>query len=106
MAPPARSSDAPTWIRDLPPEDLEFLRRFVLASGSLKALAQQYGVSYPTIRLRLDRVIERVKASEALQDDDPLIRKIRLLVADGSLDPVVGRQLLDAYAQLAPVARL
>ncbi len=90
----------PAWIADLSAEDLEFLRRFLLASGSLKDLAQQYGVSYPTIRLRIDRVIERVKASDALPDADPMTRKIRGLLADGSLDPAVGRQLLETYAQL------
>ena len=45
------------WIDHLSPDDLAFLRRFLLASGTLKQLAQEYGVSYPTIRLRLDRLI-------------------------------------------------
>jgi hypothetical protein len=90
----------PPWLADLPPEDLEFLRRFVLASGSLKDLARDYSVSYPTIRLRLDRVIARVRASDALTDTDPMIRKIRHLMADGGLDTAVGRQLLDTYANL------
>jgi hypothetical protein len=90
----------PQWVCDLPGEDLEFLRRFILASGSLKALAQEYRVSYPTIRLRLDRLIARVKASESLVETDPMTRKIRLLVAEGALDPAAGRQLLDTYVQL------
>jgi hypothetical protein len=90
----------PPWLLDLPGEDLEFLRRFVLASGSLKALAQEYGVSYPTIRLRLDRVIARVRTSETLRDTDPMTRKIRHLIAEGGLDPAIGRQLLETYAQL------
>lgn len=89
----------PAWITDLPAEDIEFLRRFILTSGSLKELAQIYGVSYPTIRLRLDRVIAHVKASEAVQDTDPMIRKIRTFVAEGSLDPGIGKALLDTYAQ-------
>jgi hypothetical protein len=93
-------SPPPPWLADLSSEDLEFVRRFVLASGSLKALAQEYRVSYPTIRLRLDRVIERVRTSDTLQDVDPMSRKIRVLVADGSLDPAIGRQLLETYAQL------
>ena len=42
------------WIDHLSPDDLAFLRRFLLASGTLKQLAQEYGVSYPTIRLRLE----------------------------------------------------
>jgi hypothetical protein len=90
----------PPWLADLSAEDVEFVRRFVLASGSLKALAQEYGVSYPTIRLRLDRVIERVAASETIKDTDPMSRKIRGLVADGSLDPAIGKQLLETYANL------
>lgn len=89
----------PVWVSDLSAEDLEFLRRFVLASGSLKALATEYRVSYPTIRLRLDRIIDRVKASETLKEVDPMTRKIRHLVAEGALDPAVGKALLDTYAQ-------
>ncbi|MBW3624023.1 MAG: DUF2089 domain-containing protein [Armatimonadetes bacterium] len=40
--------------------DREFVLRFVLASGSLKELAREYGVSYPTLRARLDRLIHRL----------------------------------------------
>ena len=40
-----------SWINVLSDEDLSFLKRFVLASGSLKDLAAAYGVTYPTIRL-------------------------------------------------------
>jgi hypothetical protein len=36
----------------------------VLASGSLTELAQAYGISYPTVRLRLDRLIAKVKVLE------------------------------------------
>ena len=46
----------PVWMEALEDEDVAFIRRFVLASGSLKEMAAQYGVSYPTVRLRLDRL--------------------------------------------------
>ena len=36
---------------------LKFVRKFVLTSGSLKEIPKEYGVSYPTIRLRLDKLI-------------------------------------------------
>lgn len=39
------------WTDRLSDQDLAFIRRFVLASGSLKAIAQEYGISYPTVRL-------------------------------------------------------
>lgn len=47
----------PEWMAGLEEEDVAFVRRFVLASGSLKEVAGGYGVTYPTVRLRLDRLI-------------------------------------------------
>jgi hypothetical protein len=38
---------------------------FVLASGSLKEIAEKTGVSYPTVRSRLDKVIEVLRAEIA-----------------------------------------
>ena len=49
------------WVELLEEEDLAFLKRFVMASGSLKEMAQYYGISYPTVRLRLDRLIAKIK---------------------------------------------
>ncbi|GAF82329.1 unnamed protein product [marine sediment metagenome] len=46
-------------------QDQRFLISFLKSSGSLKALARQYGVSYPTLRNRLDALIERAKDLEA-----------------------------------------
>lgn len=43
----------PDWMSGLEEEDLAFIKRFILASGSLKEMAAQYGVTYPTVRLRL-----------------------------------------------------
>ena len=43
----------PEWLANLEEEDVAFIKRFLLASGSLKEIAAQYGVSYPTVRLRL-----------------------------------------------------
>ena len=53
----------PLWWEALDEEDRQFLKRFVLSSGSLKALCDEYGVSYPTLRARLDRLIAKVKAA-------------------------------------------
>ena len=39
----------------------EFVTQFVLASGSLKEMASLLGVSYPTVRARLDRLIEALR---------------------------------------------
>lgn len=85
------------WIDDLAEEDLAFLKRFLLASGTLKDLANQYGISYPTVRLRLDRLIEKVKLLDQHRASGPLERTLRLLYADGRLDDEAFAELLRAY---------
>jgi hypothetical protein len=82
-------------------EDLQFLRRFLICSGSLKALAEQYGVSYPTVRGRLDRLIAKVQAAEDPKVADPFERTLRVLVADGMVPPALAKELLEAHRQSA-----
>lgn len=41
-------------------EDQAFVCDFVLCSGSLKEMALKMGLSYPTVRNRLDDIIERL----------------------------------------------
>ncbi len=50
----------PTLAR-LTPEEREFVEVFVLCGGSLKDAGQVLGVSYPTVRARLDQVIASLK---------------------------------------------
>jgi hypothetical protein len=45
----------------LPLEHQRFIEMFVLSSGNLKAIAEQAGVSYPTVRSRLDKIIESLR---------------------------------------------
>ncbi len=49
----------------LPVEHQRFIEMFVLAGGNLKEIAEQVGVSYPTIRSRLDKVIEALRGQIA-----------------------------------------
>ncbi len=48
----------------IPKDDQAFLVEFVKASGSLKQMASLLGVSYPTVRNRLDDIIQRLKQAE------------------------------------------
>jgi hypothetical protein len=88
----------PAWLAELSEEDLQFVRRFIVSSGSLKDLAVAYSVSYPTVRARLDRLIAKVTAAEASKTLDPFDRKIQLLVADGKLPVDLAKSLLAAHA--------
>jgi hypothetical protein len=51
-------------LASLGQEDQEFILEFIKASGSLKEMAGILNVSYPTVRNRLDEIIERLKQSQ------------------------------------------
>ena len=91
----------PPWLEALDEEDLQFLKRFVLNSGSLKALCDEYEVSYPTLRARLDRLITKVTAAEDPRAADAFERKLRVLVADGKISAALARELWKAHCAAA-----
>jgi hypothetical protein len=77
--------------------DLEFVLRLVLASGSLKEVAQSYGVSYPTIRLKLDRLIARLKEVLAGRPPDPMAERLADLVERGEMTAAAARKVLQLH---------
>ena len=81
--------------------DLELVLRFVLASGSLKKLATSYGVSYPTIRARLDELIARLEALTSERELDPMIDLLADLVSEGEMTPRAARRLRELHRKLA-----
>ena len=86
----------PDWMAGLEDEDAAFIKKFVLASGSLKEMAGLYGVSYPTVRLRLDRLIQKIKLSETAEADS-YVALVKRLALDGRLDFDTAKLLLGAY---------
>jgi hypothetical protein len=48
-------------LANLPSEHQRFIELFVLAGGNLKQIAEQASVSYPTVRSRLDKVIDSLR---------------------------------------------
>ena len=85
------------WIDFLEEEDLSFIKRLVLFSGSLKDLATAYDVSYPTVRLRLDRLIAKIKVYEDSEIQDEFERHLRATYAEGKIDAACFKRLLTAY---------
>jgi hypothetical protein len=88
-----------TWLDYLEEEDLSFIKRFLLVSGSLKELADAYGVSYPTVRLRLDRLIQKVQILDDRKVEDVYERLLRAQYANGKLDAATFKGLLAAYQE-------
>src|SRR5262245_40944415 len=85
------------WIDYLSDEDLSFVKRLVLASGSLKELAAGYGISYPTVRLRLDRLIAKIQVTDSQDVGSEFERRLRAHFAEGKIDADTLKTLLAAY---------
>lgn len=86
----------PEWMAGLEEEDVAFIKKFILASGSLKEMAGQYGVTYPTVRLRLDRLIQKIKLTEDTAAD-PYIAVIKRLAVNEKLDLDTAKVLIAEY---------
>ena len=86
----------PEWMAGLGEEDVAFIKKFVLASGSLKEVAGQYGVTYPTVRLRLDRLIQKIKLTEDTAAD-PYIATVKRLAVNEKLDLDTAKLLIAEY---------
>jgi hypothetical protein len=88
-----------TWLDYLSDEDMAFVKRFILSSGSLKDLAQAYGISYPTVRLRLDRLIAKIQVVDDQQIASPFEKLLRAQYAEGKIDLGTLKRLLAAHRE-------
>lgn len=88
----------PQWILSLDGEDANFLKNFVLKSGSLKEIARLYEVSYPTVRLRLDKLIQKIELSDK-NEEEPFSTFIKGLAVDSRIDLETAKLIIDKYKQ-------
>lgn len=86
----------PAWMANLEDEDISFIKRFILASGSLKEIAKQYDVTYPTVRLRLDRLIQKIQISEDVESE-PYVSLIKRLALNDKIDFETAKILVSEY---------
>lgn len=86
----------PPWVAELEEADMAFVKKFILASGSMKEVAALYGVSYPTVRLRLDRLIQKIRLAESAEPD-AYVALIKRLAVDDKLDVETAKLLIGAY---------
>lgn len=86
----------PQWILALEQEDATFLKNFALKSGSLKEIAKMYGVSYPTVRLRLDKLIQKIEMCDQ-QEEEPFQTFIKGLAVDSRIDVETAKIIIEKY---------
>lgn len=89
----------PEWMANLEDEDISFIKKFLLASGSLKEIAGQYGVTYPTVRLRLDKLIQKIQLSDSAANE-PYISLIKRLALNDKLDFDTAKLLISEYKKV------
>ncbi|MDU5336827.1 DUF2089 family protein [Enterococcus sp.] len=88
----------PSWISELNEEELEFIKFFVLSSGSIKELANIYSTSYPTLRKQLDKLIQKIRISER-KENDKIIKLIHQLEKEGKIDQDIADTVVHEYGK-------
>lgn len=86
------------WFLMLSEEDKKFIQRFVLSSGSLKELASIYGVSYPTVRLRLNNVINKINVNSEMTKAS-FESKLMEMVIDKKLEFNLAQEIITKYRE-------
>ncbi|BDR67689.1 hypothetical protein N072000002_18050 [Clostridium tetani] len=86
----------PKWLSSLDYEDIEFIKKFILTSGSLKEIAKLYEVSYPTVRLRLDKLIQKIEINDK-NLNEPFISFIKELSLDEKIDLDTAKLIINEY---------
>lgn len=89
----------PKWLEGLDEEDINFIKKFILSSGSLKEIANLYGVTYPTVRLRLDKLIQKININENSLDE-PYISLIKQLALKEKIDFDTAKVLITEYRRI------
>jgi hypothetical protein len=74
-------------------EEQRFVELFVLASGRLKEMAELLGISYPTVRSRLDKLIVRLKVEQ--KRDEERKRRILADIEAGHIPPKQGMRMIE-----------
>ncbi|MGP4039671.1 DUF2089 family protein [Gracilibacillus sp. D59] len=93
------AKEVPNWLLALEKEDVEFIKNFVVNSGSLKEISKIYDVSYPTVRIKLNRLIEKIKANDA-EETEEFISFIKTLSIDDRISLEDARLIIDKYKKI------
>lgn len=86
----------PEWMQNLEDEDVVFIKKFLLASGSLKQIAREYEVTYPTVRLRLDKLIQKINISDVFSSE-PYVALIKRMTVNEKIDFDTAKILIAEY---------
>lgn len=81
----------PALLR-LSSKNMALAEALVLAGGNLKELAQKLDVSYPTVRKRIDDMMQELQTLK--QQDQQKINEILKGMEDGTIPPAKGTRMI------------
>src|ERR671937_13698 len=84
-------------FHQLSSEQLDFLETFIKARGNFKDVERELGISYPTVRSRLDAVIRALGFPSQAEPDREVERRKEILreLAEGRIAPDDAANLLE-----------
>lgn len=90
------TNNIPIWLTKLSSEDIEFIKQFILHSGSFKSLAKYYDVSYPTVRAKTNSIIKKVKLYSSEKEDE-FVELVKSMALDNKISLEDARILITHY---------
>ena len=93
-----KNEQIPRWFSELNEEEINFVKKFILSSGSIKVLAGTYSTSYPTIRKKLDKLIQKIQVNER-KDNDTVVKLINQLEEEGKIDQDIAKTVVLEYSK-------
>ncbi|MEQ7196100.1 DUF2089 family protein [Enterococcus avium] len=88
----------PRWFLELNEEEASFVKNFLLSSGSIKELAGTYSTSYPTIRKKIDKLIQKIQVNER-KENDTVVKLINQLKEEGKIDQEIAKTVVLEYSK-------
>jgi hypothetical protein len=97
-----KGSFSPHWLTGLDRDQLDFLLIFVRCRGVIRDIEALLGISYPTVRNRVDQLVDAVEGllSQTEAPVLPIDPRITVLdrLASGEISPDRAMTLLDALS--------
>lgn len=57
------------WISGLSADQISFIRLFIIVQGNIREMEKRLGISYPTVKNRLNEIIRKIAKSEPVPSD-------------------------------------
>lgn len=88
----------------LPEEDLEFIKVFIKCRGSIKDVEKELGISYPTVRGKLDATIRalgfEVSTKEASKENDDKVQAKNEIIDQLSKGEITAKEATEKLKNL------